>query len=79
MEKAVDRIVKALRQNEKILIYGDYDVDGITSTSILYDFFRRQNADVCYYIPDRLNEGYGHFNGCRRKNAGDGRGSGDYC
>jgi len=51
MEKAVDRIVKALRQNEKILIYGDYDVDGITSTSILYDFFRRQNADVCYYIP----------------------------
>jgi len=59
MEKAVDRIVKALRQNEKILIYGDYDVDGITSTSILYDFFRRQNADVCYYIPDRLNEGYG--------------------
>jgi len=46
MEKAVDRIVKALRQNEKILIYGDYDVDGITSTSILYDFFRRQNADV---------------------------------
>ncbi|WP_265442933.1 single-stranded-DNA-specific exonuclease RecJ [Acetivibrio straminisolvens] len=59
MEKAVDRIIRALHNNEKILIYGDYDVDGITSTSILYDFLRRNNANVCYYIPDRLNEGYG--------------------
>lgn len=59
MEKAADRIIKALHNNEKILIYGDYDVDGVTSTSILYDFFSKHNADVCYYIPDRLNEGYG--------------------
>ncbi len=59
MEKAVDRIVKALQNKEKILIFGDYDVDGITSTSILYDFFRRYDENVCYYIPDRLNEGYG--------------------
>jgi single-stranded-DNA-specific exonuclease len=59
MEKAVERIIKALDNNEKILIYGDYDVDGITSTSVLYDFFRSLNRDVCYYIPDRFNEGYG--------------------
>ena len=59
MEKAVNRIVKAVNNNEKILIYGDYDVDGISSTSILYDFFRSLNKDVSYYIPDRLNEGYG--------------------
>lgn len=59
MEKAVDRIIKAINNDEKILIYGDYDVDGVTSTSILFDFFRSLKADISYYIPDRLNEGYG--------------------
>ena len=59
MEKAVDRILKALEQNEKIIIYGDYDVDGITSTTVLKRFLLERNANVSQYIPDRLNEGYG--------------------
>lgn len=59
MEKAVDRIMSALENNEKTVIYGDYDVDGITATSLLYDFLQSQGADVSYYIPDRRDEGYG--------------------
>lgn len=59
MEKAADRIIRAVRDREKILIYGDYDVDGVTSTSILYDFLKKQEAKVSYFIPDRLDEGYG--------------------
>lgn len=59
MARAVDRITKAIVNKEKIIIYGDYDVDGITSTSILYDFLSRQNARVEFYIPDRMDEGYG--------------------
>lgn len=58
MEEAVLRIKNALRANEKILIYGDYDVDGITATAILVSFFRDQGATVGYYIPDR-SDGYG--------------------
>ncbi len=59
METAVKRILKALERNEKILIYGDYDVDGTTGAALLYMFFRKLGADVDYYLPDRLKEGYG--------------------
>lgn len=59
MERATERILKALERQEKIAIYGDYDVDGITSTAIMVRFLRSHNADVTYYIPDRLEEGYG--------------------
>ncbi|MCC6476629.1 single-stranded-DNA-specific exonuclease RecJ [bacterium] len=59
MESAVDRIVEALERRERIAIYGDYDVDGITSVSLLYLFLRDLGGDVLAYIPDRQNEGYG--------------------
>lgn len=59
MEKAVDRINKALADNEKITIYGDYDVDGITSVSVLYKYLLSCGANVDYYIPGRTDEGYG--------------------
>lgn len=59
MEKAADRIVSAIKSKEKIAIYGDYDVDGITSTALLHDFLSSLGADVIYYIPDRRDEGYG--------------------
>lgn len=59
MESAVSRVFKALERNEKILIYGDYDVDGTTGAALLYMFFRKLGADVDYYLPDRLKEGYG--------------------
>lgn len=59
MDKAVERIIKALHQREKIFIYGDYDVDGVTSVSLLKIFLDQLGADVQYYIPDRLTEGYG--------------------
>jgi single-stranded-DNA-specific exonuclease len=58
MEKAVDIINKALEDNLKICIYGDYDCDGITSTVMLYSFFDSMGADICKYIPER-SEGYG--------------------
>lgn len=59
MAKAVDIIKNALNHGDKIAVYGDYDVDGVTSTSILIKYLRTQDADCTYYIPDRLNEGYG--------------------
>lgn len=59
MEEACERIQKALSEKEKIVIYGDYDVDGITATSIVYKFLKKLGADVSYYIPDRFSEGYG--------------------
>ena len=59
MDKASDRIVAAIKNNESIVIYGDYDVDGITSTALLYDFLKSEGACVDYYIPDRIDEGYG--------------------
>ncbi len=59
MDKAAERIKKAVENKEKIVIYGDYDVDGITSTALLYDFLSSLGADVIYYIPDRKDEGYG--------------------
>ncbi len=59
MDKAVTRIRRALQDNEKITIYGDYDVDGITSIAILYKHLTSMGFDVDYYIPDRIQEGYG--------------------
>ncbi len=59
MNKAIERIKTALLNNERITIYGDYDVDGVTSTFILYDFLRSQGGNVDFYIPDRELEGYG--------------------
>ena len=59
MDAAAARILQALEQGEKIAIYGDYDVDGITATCLLTDFLRTLGADCCYYIPSRLEEGYG--------------------
>ena len=59
MDKAVKRIKTALDKHEKIVVYGDYDVDGITSTTLMYDFLASLGADVDFYIPNRENEGYG--------------------
>lgn len=59
MDIAVDRIIKAINNKEKILIYGDYDVDGITSTTVLKKYLMDRGITVDTYIPDRLNEGYG--------------------
>ncbi|NIA17353.1 MAG: single-stranded-DNA-specific exonuclease RecJ, partial [Planctomycetes bacterium] len=56
---AVERIAKAVRDREKITIYGDYDVDGITATAILFQLLKMLDANVDYYIPHRLDEGYG--------------------
>ncbi|OOB76994.1 MAG: single-stranded-DNA-specific exonuclease RecJ [Epulopiscium sp. Nuni2H_MBin003] len=59
MKSAVQRILQARDTNESVIIYGDYDVDGITSTSILYSFLKEINVNVGYYIPSRTKEGYG--------------------
>ena len=59
MRDAVDRIVNAINDNEKILIYGDFDADGVTSTSLLLRTLRELGANVDYYIPDRETDGHG--------------------
>jgi single-stranded-DNA-specific exonuclease len=59
MQKAVDRIAMALRNKEKILVYGDYDVDGTTSVACMYRFLKSLDADVEFYLPHRYKEGYG--------------------
>ena len=59
IKQSVERIKKAVGNNEKIAVYGDYDVDGITSTYIVYDYLKSIGASVIYYIPDRASEGYG--------------------
>ena len=59
MDKAAGRVGLAMARNEKIAVFGDYDVDGITSTCLLTDFLRRHGANVVSYIPGRLEEGYG--------------------
>lgn len=63
MKIAVDRIISALDKKEKITIYGDYDVDGVTSSALLVNFFRDINVDVDFYISNRHTEGYGLNNG----------------
>ena len=59
MEKAVAQLISALRAHDKITLYGDYDVDGVTSTSTLATFLRAVGANVATYIPHRIGEGYG--------------------
>jgi single-stranded-DNA-specific exonuclease len=59
MDKAIARIEQAFEEGEKILVYGDYDVDGTTSVSLVYSFFIKYYPDLEYYIPDRYKEGYG--------------------
>lgn len=59
MDKAVARLDEALREGEKILVYGDYDVDGTTAVALVYTFLHKYTAFVSYYIPDRYTEGYG--------------------
>ena len=73
MKEAVERIGLAIKSGEKILIYGDYDVDGVTATALLYLFFKEIGCEVSYYIPNRLRDGYGLGEDavCRIKGAGD--------
>ncbi|OFY64126.1 MAG: single-stranded-DNA-specific exonuclease RecJ [Bacteroidetes bacterium RBG_13_43_22] len=59
MNIAVDRLSTAIKKNEKILVYGDYDVDGTTAVALVYSFLMEQYSNVEYYIPDRYKEGYG--------------------
>ncbi len=59
MEPAVERILRALRDGERITVYGDYDVDGVTSVCTLLLYLREAGADISYYIPNRIGEGYG--------------------
>ena len=59
MRRAVDRLTYAMQRNEKILVYGDYDVDGTTAVALVYKFIKELYANVDFYIPDRYAEGYG--------------------
>src|SRR5690606_16005678 len=59
MDKAIDRIEKAIQNNENILIYGDYDVDGTTAVSLVYSYLSSFYLNVATYIPDRYEDGYG--------------------
>ena len=59
MGKGVDRIIRALREKEKIMVFGDYDVDGITAAALMFLVLNKLGAEVSYYLPNRLIEGYG--------------------
>jgi single-stranded-DNA-specific exonuclease len=59
MNLAIDRISSAINKNERILVYGDYDVDGTTAVAMMYSFLKERYSNVDYYIPDRYKEGYG--------------------
>jgi single-stranded-DNA-specific exonuclease len=59
MEIATERILKALQKREKMVVFGDYDVDGTNGAAMLYLFLKEQGANVTYYVPDRIKEGYG--------------------
>ena len=59
MDKAVNRLNKALGAKEKIMIYGDYDVDGTTAVALVYRYLRNFYSNVIYYVPTRDDEGYG--------------------
>jgi len=72
MRAGVHRLIKAIYSGEKIAIYGDYDADGITSVVVLLKFLREINTDVSYYIPDRIEEGYGLHCGAIDKIKADG-------
>lgn len=59
VDKAAERIKRAIRDREKVMIFGDYDVDGITATALMYDFLKKSDADVDYTLPNREKDGYG--------------------
>ncbi len=59
MDKAVERIELAIKNREKILVYGDYDVDGTTAVALVYSYFKKIHNEIDFYIPDRYKEGYG--------------------
>ena len=59
IDKGIERIHSAINNNEKITVYGDYDVDGVTSVCTLYLYLKSKGADIDYYIPNRAGEGYG--------------------
>ncbi|MCK4428145.1 MAG: single-stranded-DNA-specific exonuclease RecJ [candidate division Zixibacteria bacterium] len=59
MDKGVERVIRALKEKEKVMIFGDYDVDGITATSLLFLVLNKLGGEVSYYLPNRLIEGYG--------------------
>ena len=59
MDIAVERLNKAMGKKERILIYGDYDVDGTTAVALVYKFIQQFYSNIDYYVPDRYNEGYG--------------------
>ncbi len=59
MERAVNRLSDAIHQNEKILVFGDYDVDGTTAVTMTYSFLKSIDVACDFYIPDRYTEGYG--------------------
>lgn len=59
LEKAVQRLMKAMQQNQRILFFGDYDVDGTTAVALMYSFFSSIYSNIDFYIPDRYKEGYG--------------------
>lgn len=71
MDKAIDRITEAIESKEKILVYGDYDVDGTTAVALVVSFLRKFSTNIGYYIPDRYDEGYGvSFIGIDKAKAG---------
>ena len=72
MKIAVDEIIKAINDKQKVIIYGDYDVDGITSITVLKKFLSERGLEVDYYIPNRLDEGYGLNKVAIQKIADDG-------
>ena len=72
MQQAVQRLMAAIRQGERIAIYGDYDVDGVTATALLVTFFHELGLQVPYYIPERASEGYGLNADSMRQLAGAG-------
>ena len=67
MEKAVRRIIKALQNKERILIFGDYDVDGVTASTLYKEFFKSLGVEVQIHIPDRMTEGYSLNEGAMHK------------
>ncbi|MBE6649452.1 MAG: single-stranded-DNA-specific exonuclease RecJ [Ruminococcaceae bacterium] len=71
MDKAVERIKRAIDNKEKVCIYGDYDVDGITSTIILYKFLSEKGVECTYFIPERIQDGYGLSAGAIERLAGE--------
>ncbi len=60
--KAAEAINRAISENKKIAVFGDYDCDGITATALFYSYLKKRNADVMYYLPDRFSDGYGMNN-----------------